>query len=246
MSVPPAETTRATLRVLAAAAVVAAVVAAGWWLRSVHWPIQEVRVDGAVAHADREQLKSVMRRHAQAGFFGADLEALRAELQTLPWVRDAALRRVWPDTLDVTIREHAVAAHWNGEALLSARGVAFEPPEPVSFEVPDLVGPPGHGATMLERLRAFAAELEPLGLEIAALRQNERRDWRLELRNGVLLRLGRDEMDARLARFVAIWPRALASDAGRIASVDLRYPNGFAVGWRDQAPERAGTDRGGA
>lgn len=246
MTLPPPDTTRATLRVLSAALVLAGVVAAGWWLRSVHWPIHDVRVDGAVAHADREQLKSLMAQHARAGFFGVDLEALRADLRALPWVRDASLRRIWPDTLDVSIREHAVAAHWNEGALLSRRGVAFEPAESVDADVPALVGPAGHGAAMLERLRAFNGQLAPLGLEIAALRQNERRDWQLELDNGVVLRLGRTEVDARLARFVAVWPRALASDAGRIAGVDLRYPNGFAVAWRDEASDGAGTEQGGA
>lgn len=248
MTLPPAETTRVSLRMVAAViAAVGLVGAAGWWMRTLEWPIQDVRVDGIVAHADRDQLKAVMARHARAGFFTVDLEALRTDLRALPWVRDASLRRVWPDTLDVSIREHAVAAHWNEGALLSRSGIVFEPPTPVDMEAPILAGPAGHGGAMLERLRAFSAEIEPLGLEVAALRQNERRDWRLELSNGVALRLGRDDVEARLARFVAIWPRALASDAGRIASVDLRYPNGFAVTWREQdAAADAGTTRGGA
>lgn len=245
MRLPSADTTRIALRALAAVVAIAGVVAFGGWLRSMHWPIHDVRVDGTVAHADREQLKTVMARHARAGFFGVDLEALRAELQGLPWVRDAALRRIWPDTLDVTIREHAVAAHWNEGALLSRRGVAFEPPVAHDAQVPRLTGPAGQGTAMLERLRAFRAELEPLDLEVAALHQDERRDWQLELTNGVRLRLGRNDVDARLARFVAVWPRALANDAGRVARVDLRYPNGFAVAWREGAAEPAGK-RGGA
>jgi cell division protein FtsQ len=248
MSLPSAETTRVTPRAAMAVIVAAGLVgAAGWGLRTLEWPIHDVRVDGIVAHADRAELKAVMARHARAGFFAVDLEALRTDLRALPWVRDASLRRIWPDTLDVSIREHAVAAHWNEAALVSRRGVVFEPPTPVDMEAPTLAGPAGQGAAMLERLRSFSAELEPLGLEVAALRQNERRDWRLELSNGVALRLGRDHMEVRLARFVAIWPRALASDAGRIASVDLRYPNGFAVTWRGQdADADAGTTRGGA
>jgi len=219
----------------------AAILAAGavWTWRTLHWPIEVVRIDSAVAHADRERLKETMTRHTRAGFFGVDLAALRRALVELPWVRDASLRRVWPDQLRVEVVEHEVAATWNGDALLSERGVVFEPVSVTGHAVPALEGPQGRAAAMLERLRAYESRLARIDLSVRAVEQDARRAWRLRLDNGVTLRLGRDEVMARLERFVAVWPRALRPRADAMAAVDLRYTNGLAVSWSGEAPEGA-------
>ncbi len=205
-----------------------------WWWRQAHWPIEQVRIGGGVVHADRARIKEVVSAHAQAGFFSMDLEALRADLRALAWVRDASLRRIWPHTLDATIEEHQVAARWNEDRLLSRRGAVFAP-DAIEIEgAPALSGPPGHGPAMLQRLQRFSEVVAPLGLEIAVLEQDARRGWRIEFANGVALELGQTEhAQARLERFAAVWPRALTDKAATIAVVDMRYPNGFAVDWRD-------------
>ncbi|MDZ7786853.1 MAG: cell division protein FtsQ/DivIB [Halofilum sp. (in: g-proteobacteria)] len=211
-----------------------------WWARAVDWPIEVVRIDGPVRHTDRERMKSIMARHAEAGFAAMDLTALRRELVDLPWVREASLRRVWPDTLRVEVREHEPVAVWNDDALVSDEGVVFRPAEFSADDLARLEGPKGQGGEMLERLRAFEQRLAPLGLKIAGLEQDARRAWRLTLGNGIVLRLGRDRVAERLARFRAVWSGVLKPRAERIAAVDLRYTNGFAVAWRDgeqpQAP----------
>ncbi len=211
-----------------------------WWARAVDWPIDVVRIDGAVRHSDRERMKSIMARHAEAGFAAMDLTALRRELVELPWVRDASLRRIWPDTLRVEVHEHEPVAVWNDEALVSDGGAVFRPAEFSAEGLARLSGPQGQGSEMLERLRRYEQRLAPLDLEIAALEQDARRAWRLTLANGIVLRLGRDRVAERLGRFRAVWSGVLKPRAERIAAVDLRYTNGFAVAWREgekpQAP----------
>lgn len=211
------------------------------WARAVDWPIEVVRIDGPVRHTDRERMKSIVARHAAAGFAAMDLTALRRELVDLPWVREASLRRVWPDTLRVEVREHEPIAVWNDAALVSDEGAVFRPAEFGGDDLVRLAGPNGQGSAMLERLRAFEQRLAPLDLGVAALEQDARRAWQLTLENGIVLRLGRDRVTARLGRFRSVWSGVLESRAERIAAVDLRYTNGFAVAWRDaeqpQAPE---------
>ena len=210
------------------------------WARSVDWPIEVVRIDGPVRHTDRERMKSIMARHAEAGFAAMDLTALRRDLVQLPWVREASLRRIWPDTLRVEVREHDPVAVWNGDALVSDEGTVFRPAAFSGDGLARLSGPKGQGGAMLDRLRAFEQRLAPLDLGIAALEQDARRAWRLTLENGIVLRLGRDRVAERLGRFRAVWSGVLEPRAGRIDAVDLRYTNGFAVAWRDgekpQAP----------
>ncbi len=67
----------------------------------------------------------------------------------------------------------------------------------------------------------------------------DRRAWQMTLDNGIELRFGRGDVDALLDRFARVYLRVLSASATRIAAVDLRYTNGFAVRWKD-APDDKG------
>lgn len=231
----PVDRGRAVRAVLAVLFVGGLLAATGWAARDVELPITVVRIDGAMAHTPAESVERVVTRHtSRSGFFRIDLDALKDDLEALPWLRNASLRRVWPDTLDVVVEEHRAAARWNEDALISARGVVFRPGQlPAEPGVPVLSGPSGHGPDMLQRLAALDKRLGSLQLAVNGLHQDARRSWRIELDNAVVLRLGRGDIDARLDRFVAVWPAVLAREADRIEAVDLRYPNGFAVAWHE-------------
>lgn len=212
-------------------------------LRSLEWPIEVVRIDGDIRNSDRDALRRVVSGHTRDGFFGTDLGALRRSLVELPWVRDAGLRRVWPHRLDVDIDEHRAAAVWNEDQLVSRAGVVFAPETFDDDGLPRLAGPDGTAEAMLARLRRFQVQLDGIGADIDRLRQDERRSWTAELADGIELRLGREQVDARLERLAAVWWPAVAGERARIRAVDLRYPNGFAIAWRSEADD---TPEGGA
>ena len=76
---------------------------------------------------------------------------------------------------------------------------------------------------------------------------DERGAWSLVLGGGQEIRLGRRDVDERLERFFDVVAPALAAEMPRVQYVDLRYTNGFAVGWRPAAEgafAAAASDRG--
>lgn len=208
-------------------------------LRSLEWPVDVVHIEGETRHSDRAALQRIVSHHVRDGFFGTDLSALRRDLRAMPWVRDAALRRIWPDRLDVDVREHEAAAVWNEDALVSTRGAVFRPDEFTRGDLPRLAGPAGQAEATLERYSAFQPRLSDLGLQLVEVEQDARRSWELGLDDGLVLVLGREQIEARLDRFIAVWPIAIAGKRDTIRRVDLRYPNGFAIAWRDDAGEPA-------
>jgi cell division protein FtsQ len=75
-----------------------------------------------------------------------------------------------------------------------------------------------------------------------------RRAWQIQLANGLVLELGRDQarqsLEERLTRFVAAYPRIAAGLDRRPEHIDLRYPNGFAIRVpRSAAAQSAPQDR---
>ena len=70
------------------------------------------------------------------------------------------------------------------------------------------------------------------GMRLVALQVDARGAWDFTLDNGVNVRLGRGQVDERYQRFVDVVLRMVSERAADIAYVDMRYTNGFAIGWR--------------
>jgi cell division protein FtsQ len=215
--------------VAAAIAVWIAVEAA---LRAPFMPVRAVALTGDLRHVDAERVRASLEGRLAGNFFGVELADVRRALEALPWVRHAEVRREWPDRLIARIEEHVVLARWPGGKLLSTTGEVFEgegPPGPL----PQLAGPPGTEREVARRFRAFRELLAPLGAEPVRVQLSARRAWQIQLADGLVLELGRDQarqtLEERLARFVAAYPRIAAELERRPEHIDLRYPNGFAI-----------------
>ncbi|MEX0374030.1 cell division protein FtsQ/DivIB [Spiribacter pallidus] len=209
------------------------------WLGE-HWqmprvlPLDTVRFDGELARVRESRLREALRGRLDGGFLGVEVAAVRRGVESLPWVATASVRRIWPDALQVTVREQKPVARWGGVALMNTAGQVFQPRTLPEQPLPALAGPPGSASRVLARFREFEALLSPLGLQPSGLTLDERRAWTLELAGGGLIRLGREAVTERLKRFVAAWPALSDAQQKRLARADLRYPNGFALRWQDE------------
>ena len=191
------------------------------------FPLREVEVTGRVSHITRDQVQAVVNGQLRGNFFTLDLEATRVAFQKLPWVREANVRRQWPDRLDVDIEEHVALARWRDSALVNTYGEVFEAAS--NETLPVFVAPDGTSAEVAQRYAAFRQLLAPLTRRPVRVTLSERRAWELNLDDGYVLELGRERMEERLQRFVSAYDRTLAQLPLRPYRVDLRYPNGFAV-----------------
>jgi cell division protein FtsQ len=185
----------------------------------------------------------VVRDGLRGGFVTANLTDLRAGIESLPWVDRARLRRQWPAGLVVEVTEQVAAARWGEDGLLNARGELFivgvkHPPA----ELPVLTGPAGSEWQVAQRFFAVQSRLGERGLRIASMRLDARGAWSLELAEGVEVRFGRRQVDERIQRFLDVAAGVVQPRAGDIRYVDMRYSNGFSVGWR--GPSGAATAEG--
>jgi cell division protein FtsQ len=196
-------------------------------------PVRKVTVEGNFRYLTPTYIQTLVGRELQGGFFQLDVEALRRQILEEPWVFDAAIERVWPDAIRVAITEQAPAARWGEHALLNTAADIFAPP-PASFPpgLPRLSGPVGTENDVLSRYRQAQQAVRELGLRVASVDLSERGAWSLTFDDGTRLVFGRREVEARLAKFVAVYAPLLKHDWAGIATIDLRYTNGFAVEMR--------------
>ena len=191
------------------------------------FPVKKIQIHGPLARVTPEQLKFIAEHELSGTFFTLDIDKIRAAFGKLPWVKEAEIRRRWPDTLDIKVNEHKAVARWHENGLVGAEGEWFDA---ASDQVlPILNGPAGSQKEMGEMLLSIRDILVRAGLVPTKVHMSERRAWRVELNNGVWLELGRGNVEQRVTRFSSYWRGTLASLPYPIKYVDLRYPNGFAV-----------------
>jgi cell division protein FtsQ len=243
----------ATANALMALAMCALLSAGIWWLaQRPAFALQIVRVEAISPQQPLMHITAPLLRSAASGtirgtFFTVDLEAVRESFETVPWVRRAQVRRIWPNTLLVGIEEHRPLAIWGDGRLVNREGELFVA-NPEEAEADQTLvafsGPPGSEADMTRRWRELNEQLAPLNLTIESLTLSPRYAWTARFDNGLTLVLGREQdvsIASRIERWVSVYPLAQARLSRDAVSVDLRYPNGFAVrapGALDQTPRK--------
>ncbi len=191
------------------------------------FPLREVRVEGQLNHVTREQLKLIVERHLQGNFFTLDLVKARDAFEKLPWARNVSLRRRWPDRLEVTVDEHKELARWGNIALVNTYGELFHAAS--DADLPVFYGPGDGVKEVAVHYGKYSELLAPSGMKIMQLVLTPRRAWQIETDNKIVIELGREDMEVRLAKFASVYENTLSKLGVTLAYADLRYPNGFAV-----------------
>jgi cell division protein FtsQ len=222
-------------RAASGAGMVLAVAGAVLVLRfALNQPVERVSISGRFQRVQALDVEKAVRvAVADDGMAGVDLKGVARAVEAIAWVDRASVARSWPRALTIQVVEHTPVARWGEAGLVNVRGEVFvHDSRHVPAELPELVGPEGQQARMTERYLQSAPRLTEAGMRLTRLTLDARGAWEMGLDNGVTLRLGREQVDERFERFMSAGARIVAARAGEIAYVDLRYANGFAVGWR--------------
>ena len=196
-------------------------------------PIRQVRIEGEFRNLSTSALQELVQDRVTGGFFNINVSAVRDTLLTDPWVKDVSVHRVWPDSLRVYVTEQDAAALWKDSGLLNKSGVLFTPDKKTfPKNLPVLDGPEGTQMLVMNRYLFLKRKLDTINLNISVLKMDDRRAWMFEIDDGIKVILGRSDFDERVARFVDLISISLGDKIQSVGLVDMRYPNGFAVGWR--------------
>lgn len=197
-------------------------------------PIQTVSVSGRFQHVAPLDVERVVRERVRgAGLLTVDLDGIHRALHSIPWVEAVSVQRAWPRGLNVLVLEQVAAARWGESGLLNTRGELFATDERhIPPELAQLSGPEGKELEMAQRYLAAQGRLQQAGLRLTAMRLDARGAWELDLANGVTVRLGRRQVDERFEKFMAAALKLVTQRGDDIAYIDMRYTNGFAIGWR--------------
>jgi cell division protein FtsQ len=163
-----------------------------------------------------------------------DEAAAAQRIERLPWVADARVRRRWPNTVSIEVRERAPAASvpaaGGGWALVDDRGRVLEPVASAPADRPALEGVPPAGApgTIVPArtrppLDVAGALTQAMRLHVRAVVREPDGELRLRLRADGVVRLG--DTAALGAKLLAAETVLADVDARGVAVLDVRVPD---------------------
>jgi len=197
-------------------------------------PIRQVRIEGEFSNLSAGKLHDLVNNSIHGNFFHLDVAAVRNALLADPWVHDVTVQRVWPDSIRVYVSEQIAVARWKDAGLLNKAGQYFVPARNTFPEnLPQLEGPEGMQEMVLDKYFFLEQLLQTRGMSLDLLQLDERRAWMFRLGSGLRVMLGRENFEERAARFVNIVADGLGHRMTGAGYIDMRYPNGYAVLWKE-------------
>ncbi|MEJ2308634.1 MAG: FtsQ-type POTRA domain-containing protein [Gammaproteobacteria bacterium] len=199
-------------------------------------PVQSVVLDGDFLHTERDELQRVIAGSIHGGYFTIDVREVQDAVRQLPWVAGATVRRVWPDTLVVSVTEHHPFARWGEKRLISERGVVFTPATIEPFTGLALfAGDDERAGEVLRQFRYISKSFENLA-RIERIEMNSRGGWTLWIHTGARIELGNDRVPQRLVRVTRFLAR-IGEQTSTVEVIDARYSGGVAVRLKQQTED---------
>ena len=217
------------------------VVLADQLFRPGRFTIERIHIHGNSARVDAQTVERTAWLALIGNYFTADLEEIENALVHLPGVYQAAVRRHWPDTLEISITEAGAIALWyatDGSALESRDYVNLPPDSNITLQ-PVLRSPTADRHTVIDAFLDLVSSLALLDLEVKKLSIDEAGNWVVVLQSASLqipveleIVVGRGNPVRKVDQFVAVFDSVLQDRLPDIERVDMRYDSGFAVQWR--------------
>ena len=210
-------------------------------MRPGRFTIERIDVHSSSARVDARMVERTAWLALIGNYFTADLEEIESALVRLPGVYQAAVRRHWPDTLEVSITEAGAIALWyatDGSALEVQDYVNLPPDSNITLQ-PVLRSPTADRHTVIDAFLDLVSGLTPLGLEVRNLSVNEAGNWMVVLQSASLqtpaeleIVVGRGDPVRKVDQFAVVFDSFLQDRLADIERVDMRYDSGFAIQWR--------------
>ncbi len=204
---------------------------------AVGFRIDAVSLTGS-KEVSREEILTTAGVTGRASLLFLDADAARARLLANPWIADAAVLKLYPDRLQITVTERLAFALWQKDgrvSVIAEDGTVLEPFVEDRYRTLPMVV--GRGAARQAKgfLAVITRHPDVQNQLRASIFVAERR-WNLLLNNGIDVRLPEGDVEAALDRLVALDrdKKLLSRD---ITAVDLRLPDRVTVRLSDAAAQ---------
>ena len=193
-----------------------------------------------VQHVKPKELKKLVIMELNGTALTTDLGPIYKSVLSHPWIKEATVRRIWPNKILVNLVEHNIIGVWSDGRFVTQAGKLLQfdklQSESINKEkncfLLKLDGPNETVTAVLDRARMISKKASKVGLQTTGVQLTNQYDWRVFFSNGMKMELGGENLETPLEKrldnfFNSIeWVRKKIKKD--LISVDLRYAQGFA------------------
>lgn len=200
--------------------------------------IEDVKVSGNSETSEIE-IFELLGLDGTTSLVALDVDAARRKIVKLPWVESVEVRKIYPKTIEVKLKERQAYAIWqHGQelSLIERNGSVIAPLRDNKFStLPLVVGRDAESAAA--SLEGEFSKWPDITSRVKAYVWVSGRRWDLHMDNGVVVKLPSDDVDQALSRLSKFNKEQdlLARD---IAAVDLRLVDRTAIQLTPEAMAR--------
>ena len=207
-------------------------------------PIASITIKGEFNYVSQGEVETLVRGMIGSSFIGENISDIKQSLEGMPWIDSVDLVRQWPDTLEVVVREQAPIARWGENGFVNVRGEIIIVDKSNSLSrFSTLTGQEKDAGLIMQQYSLLASKLQTYNMSIDVLEKNHRGVWRLQLKNGWKIIVGRSDVYKKVQRLTYLLDIKKLNAQMKIESIDLRYQNGLAISWvedtNDEKKEQA-------
>jgi cell division protein FtsQ len=213
---------------------VALVVIAGIWMtkKIEDVSIKTIEIQSALNKVSKFEIRTITENYMHDGFFTVDLGAFENQLNDIPWVYRANIKRQWPSKLVIEISEQEPYFRWGENHLINKYAEVFYVADAQQYvSLPLLQSVQGREQHLIDLFYKYSARFKQVGSGILMLKEDARYDKEITLVNGISINVGREQTDKQIERCLNSFAMFTKAEREAIASIDLRHSNGFAIRW---------------
>ena len=193
-----------------------------------------------VQHVKPKELKKLVIMELNGTALTTDLGPIYKSVLSHPWIKEATVRRIWPNKILVNLVEHNIIGVWSDGRFVTQAGKLLQfdklQSESINKEkncfLLKLDGPNETVTAVLDRARMISKKAIKVGLQTTGVQLTSQYDWRVFFSNGMKMELGGENLETPLEKRLDNFFNSIAWVRKKIKkdliSVDLRYAQGFA------------------
>ena len=200
----------------------------------IYFPIKTI-AHTEIKNANKENILEYSKKYlSNKSFFNFNIDTLKKELEKFEWVNSVSIRRVWPSEVKLSIEEHEPLAIWNNISYLNSNGKIFFVKD-VSKNLPRLNSKNNRSEALFRYFSFFSKGLlkNKINEKIIKISENDIRSLSILLSSGITVSFGSKNINDKMKIFFKSYKKILnTSDLKKIRYIDMRYSNGFSIGWK--------------
>ena len=201
----------------------------------IYFVINKISIEESrLINSDKGKIFEISNNYLKKkSFFTMDINYLREKIEKIDWVKNVIIRRSYPDEVKIYIEEHIPVAIWNNDYYLDEFGKIFSANN-INSDLPLIASRSNRNNIIFKYFTLLSKSIldNEIDDKVIKIQENEIRSLSVFFSSGIKVEFGSSNITDKINIFFKAYKTLNSSDLKKIRYIDMRYSNGFSVGWK--------------